>query len=69
MPPVRILVETTVDTATYTPNQVVDFTPAIVKSLTPSGAVDATPEAVAYCVEQLGQTVIKHGAAVAAPAA
>lgn len=60
MPKVRILADTLVDDVAYKPSQVVDFPVGVAKSLKQSGVVDDAPEAVAYCINELGVEVIKH---------
>lgn len=60
---VRVLVTFFLDGQEYQPNNVLELDDKTAKSLEKDSSVDSTPEAVAYCVEQLGAKVIKHIAA------
>lgn len=57
---VRMLSDQPVDGITYKTNQVVDFPTGTAKSLKMQGVADDTPEAVAYCVNELGAEVVVH---------
>ena len=63
----RILVAVQLDGQIYQPNQVVDLPPAVAKALRTEGDIDTSKEAVAYCVDELGATVIVHQAAADVP--
>lgn len=53
----RVLVTTIIDGKTFQPDDVIEISSAQLKAL--AGAVDASSEAVKYCVDKLGKTVIK----------
>lgn len=53
----RVLATTVIDGKTYQPDQIIELSSAQLKAL--GGAVDASSEAVKYCLEVLGQKVIK----------
>ena len=57
---VRILADQKIDGVHYKGDQVVDLPAAIAKQLAADGQVDPHPDAVAYCVNVLGQEVIVH---------
>ena len=57
---VRVLTALLIGTVGYQANQVVDLDPALAKSLAKDGQVDPSKEAVAYCINELGEKVIVH---------
>lgn len=63
----RILVAVQLDGQIYQPNQVVDLPPAVAKALRAEGNVDTSKEAIAYCLDELGATVIVHQAVAVVP--
>lgn len=65
---VRILAALTLDGVPYQPNQVVDMPSAAAKSFQADGQVDANKDAIAYCLNELGATVIVHASPAAAEA-
>lgn len=69
---VRILVDQQIDGIPYRCNDVVDLPAELAKPLLEQGAIDDNKAAVAYCLNDLGATVIAHQSPVvedpAAPA-
>ena len=57
---VRILVSTSLDGSEYQPNDIVECSNRTAKALCDIGAADATPEAVKYCIADLGTAVKTH---------
>lgn len=57
---VRILVDQNIDGVAYRCNDVVDLSVALAKPLLELGAADDNKAAVAYCLNELGATVIVH---------
>ena len=47
---VRVLSDISIDGVEYKPNQVVDLPTAVAKQQVATGNVDASPEAVDYCI-------------------
>ncbi len=62
---VRILVDQQIDGTPYRCNDVVDIPTELAKPLIEQGAVDDNKVAVAYCISDLGATVIVHRSPVA----
>jgi hypothetical protein len=63
---VRLLVDSNIEGKQYRANNVVSFSEEIASSLCDGNIADATPEAVDYCVKELGAVVIEHSAEVVA---
>jgi hypothetical protein len=57
---VRVLSPLPFEGQTYQPDQVVEFDDKIVKAFEKDGVVDTSPDAVSYCLDQLGAKVQKH---------
>lgn len=57
---VRVLSDISIDGVEYKPNQVVDLPTAVAKQQVATGNVDASPEAVDYCIAELKAEVIIH---------
>lgn len=57
---VRILVDQQIDGTPYRCNDVVDLPAELANPLLEQGAVDDHKAAVAYCLNELGATVIVH---------
>ena len=57
---VRILADQNIEGVPYKGDQVVDLPAAVAKQLSADGQVDPHPDAVAYCINALGQEVIAH---------
>jgi hypothetical protein len=57
---VRILVVTNLDGNEYQPNDVVELANKTAKALCDAGFADMTPEALKYCLSDLGAQVKAH---------
>ena len=57
---IRILVDQQIDGIPYRCNDVVDLPAELAKPLLEQGAIDDNKAAVAYCLNDLGATVIAH---------
>lgn len=55
----RVLMTVIIDGYKFEPNQVIEASVTKIKAL--GDAVDASPDAVKYCIEQLGQEAISIG--------
>lgn len=58
-----------VDCLGYKPDQIVDFPPHLAAHLTDDGAIDPHKDAVSYCLETLGASVVIHGDVQSQPVA
>lgn len=56
----RILTATPIDGAHYKADQVVVFEEKHAKALEATGAIDTSPAAVKYCVDELKAKVVEH---------